>query len=625
MSKIVILDAGSQYGKLIDRRIRELNVDTEIMPLDTPFEKIESMGFNGIVISGGPDSVFEKTSQKCDPLIFKNESIPVLGICYGMQLMNMLSGGMVTTESVREDGQIEIKINNEVPLFDGLEETETVLLTHGDSIKGVPDTLKVIAQSNHAISAIKDRNLEHYGVQFHPEVDLTVNGQQIFSNFLFKICNCDKSFTLENRLDSEINKIKSQVGNKKVVVLASGGVDSTVCAALLFKALSKDQVYVIHIDNGFMRLCESDNVKEALESTFPDHHIKVLDCRMDFLLSTTSINGKETRKLNDTCSPEEKRKIIGDTFMRIITKEIENLCLDDFLLCQGTLRPDLIESASKLASANAQTIKTHHNDTNLVREKRNQGLIIEPLKDYHKDEVRELGLMLGLNESMVYRHPFPGPGLAIRILCKETPELDDEYFEVRNNLNEYYYANEEKMGDIDLHLLPIKSVGVQGDGRSYSYVAGITSSSLDWPKFFELAKDIPKVIHKVNRVVFIFGAKLTDFCPSSTPTKLNLETTDQLRLADHLFNIHMKDYQRKIAQAPVILTPANFGKEGYRSIVLRPFVTRDFMTGLPAVPNQDLPQNAILNAVMSITMKVPKIAKVMLDLTSKPPGTTEWE
>jgi GMP synthase (glutamine-hydrolysing) len=395
--------------------IRKLNVHTIILPLNTPLSVILNGDFEGIIISGGPDSVFEENAPKCDPKLFET-NIPILGICYGMQLMNMIYGGEVTSEPIREDGQIKIQVETDCKLFEGLGQEESVLLTHGDSIQAVPECLRVIAKSQHAISGISHNDKKQFGVQFHPEVDLTINGQTIFNNFLFDICDCDKSFNLNNRLQFQIKSIQKEVGDRKVIVLASGGVDSTVCAALLFKALDKDQVYVIHIDNGFMRQNESDNVKLALEKTFPGHHIKVLNCRDEFLNSTTVINKMESHKLCDTCNPEEKRKIIGDTFMKIITKEIKKLELNNFLLCQGTLRPDLIESASNLASSNAQTIKTHHNDTNLVRQKRKEGLIIEPLKDYHKDEVRELGLMLGLDKNMVYRHPFPGPGLAIRIL-----------------------------------------------------------------------------------------------------------------------------------------------------------------------------------------------------------------
>jgi GMP synthase (glutamine-hydrolysing) len=489
----------------------------------------------------------------------------------------------------------------------------------------LPNDLVPVAKSKNAISGIKHKSRSQYGLQFHPEVNLTVNGRRIFENFLFHVCYCLGSFTLPDRLEMEIFSLIKEVGNKKVVVLASGGVDSTVCAKLLFKALGKNNVYVIHIDNGFMRLGESDLVKKSLETSFNGHNVQILRCSDLFFNGTTIINDKATPKLCETNNPEEKRKIIGDTFMKIITEEIERLGLDNYMLVQGTLRPDLIESASKLASGKAETIKTHHNDTNLVRKKRDEGLIIEPLKDYHKDEVRELGKMLELSHEMVWRHPFPGPGLSIRILCQDGEYDDPKLEEINKKLESFKLANETRLKDVSLHLLPVKSVGVQGDGRSYSYVIGISSDSLNWDLFFDIAKEIPTVIHGINRVVYIFGPRIKHFVPMITPTKLVPEVVEQLRIADHYFNTSIKEYREKIAQAPVILVPLNFGIEGNRSIVVRPFVTKDFMTGVPAVPNKDLPEQIILDAWKNIVDNTKNISRVMYDLTSKPPGTTEWE
>lgn len=619
MNKIAILDAGSQYGKLIDRRIRELNCETVFLPIDTPFDILK--GYNGIIISGGPDSVFKEGSIKTDPNLFLgNDNIPVLGICYGMQLMNFYYKGKVEKLTLREDGQTSISIDNTVDIFKGLGTTEEVLLTHGDSVTVIPDELLIIGKSSVAISAIKHKTKQQYGLQFHPEVDLTINGKTIFENFI-DICKCDKTFNLQNRLTDEINNIKKIVGNKHVVVLASGGVDSTVCAKLLFNALPKEVVHVIHIDNGFMRKFESDNVKNSLGVTFNDNNIKVIRAQDDFLNATTEIKGMTTERLCDTVNPEVKRKIIGDTFMKIITKEIENLKLDNYLLVQGTLRPDLIESASHLASNKAEVIKTHHNDTDLVRKKRDQGLILEPLKDYHKDEVRMIGKILGLSDDMVWRQPFPGPGLSIRILCQTNDLAISNKEQILMKLNKY------NTDDIKIHLLPIKSVGVQGDGRTYSYVAGITCNIPNWPLLFKIAKDIPKEIHEINRIAYIFGDKINEFSEGITKTLLTVDTIDQLRIADDIFNRSMNEngYIRALSQAPIILTPLNFGINDNRSIVMRPFVTRDFMTGTPAIPNVDIPDNILYNVVNNIISNTPRISKVMYDLTSKPPGTTEWE
>jgi GMP synthase (glutamine-hydrolysing) len=617
MNKIAVLDAGSQYGKLIDRRVRELDCETMFLPIDTSFDLLKE--FNGVIISGGPDSVFKDDSIKCDSRLFLgNESLPVLGICYGMQLMNFYYGGEVKRLSVREDGQTKITIDNTIDIFTGLNSEEEVLLTHGDSVTTVPNDVIVIGRSSVAISAIKHNRLQQYGLQFHPEVDLTVNGRRIFKNFI-EICGCDDSFNLSNRLMTELDSIKRVVGDKHVVVLASGGVDSTVCAKLLFNALPKEYVHVIHIDNGFMRMNESEMVKISLKSAFDDETVKVIRCQEEFLNASTDISGVRTERLCETVNPEVKRKIIGDTFMRIITKEIENLQLKDYLLVQGTLRPDLIESASHLASSKADVIKTHHNDTNIVRQKRAQGLILEPLKDYHKDEVRMIGKSLGLSDEMVWRQPFPGPGLAIRILCQTNDIAIPKEELILEKLAKYQVAG------MKIDLLPIRSVGVQGDGRSYSFVAGISSDVIDWPLLFTIAKEIPKEVHEINRVVYIFGGKIDKFVPTISRTVLEVDTIEQLRVADGLFNASIGEHAKRLSQAPVILTPLNFGSDGYRSIVLRPFITRDFMTGVPAKPNVDLPEEVILHTVNQIIENTPRISKVMYDLTSKPPGTTEWE
>jgi GMP synthase (glutamine-hydrolysing) len=295
-------------------------------------------------------------------------------------------------------------------------------------------------------------------------------------------------------------------------------VDSTVCAALLNQALPSDRIFALHIDNGFMRKDETKKVVKALESL--GLRLTVIDATETFLNSSSEIKGVKTKPLHVTTNPEEKRKIIGDTFMRVAEQEIAKLGLQpsEVFLAQGTLRPDLIESASALASSKADAIKTHHNDTELVRELRKQGRVIEPLKDYHKDEVRELGRKLGLAEELVMRQPFPGPGLAIRILCTEKPFIDNSFQETNAQLQAFLQSHNnrtravmqklsEEYGDfsgISATLLPIQSVGVQGDGRSYRYVAAL-SGEQDWDKLFALAKVIPHIFHNINRVVYVFG------------------------------------------------------------------------------------------------------------------------
>lgn len=617
--KIVILDAGSQYGKVIDRRVRESNCYCDLRALETKAHEL--IGYKGIIISGGPNSFEDPNAPRCDPEIL-NLNIPILGICYGMQWLNYIYGGCVSKGTLREDGQIDIEIDNSSKIFDGLQTIQPVLLTHGDSVSNLPTELKIIGKSENAISAIEHGTKPIYGLQFHPEVDLTTNGVKIFKNFLFNICNMLGSYTIDDKISKAVEDIQSQVKNKDVVVLISGGVDSSVCSALLYKALGADKVHGIHINTGFMRFNEDNLVKESLEKA--GFKLSVIHSEDDFLNGTTEINGKKTDKLRQVIQPEEKRKIIGDTFIKVVLTEIEKLGLKEYFLAQGTLRPDLIESASSLASHKADVIKTHHNDTALVRVKRQEGLIVEPLKEYHKDEVRQIGKILNLPEELLYRHPFPGPGLAIRILCLEDPYITENFAQIQAILTEKFSDCE-----ISAKLLPIRSVGVQGDCRSYSYVVGLTGTP-NWKKVFSLAKEIPKSIHLVNRIVYILGSKIDSSDISTTKTYLNEESINQLKLVDFLVNQKIFNYDngylvKKISQLPVILAPISFSATGLRSIVLRPFITNDFMTGRAAVPGQDFPEDLLNEISEEVTKGNCKVSKVLYDLTSKPPGTTEWE
>ncbi len=640
--KVAILDAGSQFGKLIDHQIRALHVECDMLPLDTPLATILEKGYLGLIISGGPSSVYEPGAPQCDPTLLTNEKTPpILGICYGMQLINKAHGGIVAplTENdhkVREDGVTEIVLTENNSRILKANDT-TVLLTHGDSV--TPTTLAkgfvatALSQHGQIVAAMENQEKRQYCVQFHPEVELTPTGSDMMKRFLVDVCGCSCTYTQESHLNRAIAYVQERVGDSgHVLSLVSGGVDSSVCTALIARAIGPSRVHALHIDSGLMRLNESENVVKALSALGVSvAHINATDQFLDALSGLTD--------------PEKKRHAIGDTFMRVVSAYEKSHLADiakqvPLFVAQGTLRPDLIESASHMVSGKASVIKTHHNDTALVRELRAKGRVIEPLSELHKDEVRIMGEALGLPSALVWRQPFPGPGLAIRTLCsKGSLEADGitNFHELDDKVIEYLWHTA-----FEGVLLPIRTVGVQGDARSYSGCVAIwqknagpmqKSGEIDWVNAFKIAAELPKHL-PVNRVWYVFmaddaaGLHLVGDPDDlkCQPTTITAPVLDQLRLADHEVMSAMQEagVERRLAQVCTVSIPL----EKRRGMAVRTMLTHDFMTGRASVPGKDsgTPHELIDDIVKRLFERVrPEIGFVWYDMTSKPPSTVEVE
>jgi len=500
--KVLVLDFGSQYTQLIARRIRENKVYSEIFPFNVSIQKIEEFKPKGIVLSGGPSSVYDKEAPMPDVRIF-DLGIPILGICYGMQLMAYCLGGRVSRAKRREFGKAILRISKHIKLFKGISNEIVVWMSHGDRIERMPPNFKKVAfTENSPIAVMANIKKDFYALQFHPEVVHTQMGKKIIRNFLFEVCGCKPSWTMKSFIEESTNEIRDIVGNKKVVCGISGGVDSTVTAVLVNKAIGK-QLTCIFVDNGVLRAGEAKKVEETLKRHF-HMNIVCVDASDRFL-----------RKLKGVTDPEKKRKIIGNEFIRVFEEEARKIKGVEFL-AQGTLYPDVIESVSfKGPSAK---IKSHHNVGGLLKRMRLK--LIEPLRELFKDEVRILGKKLDLPEEIINRHPFPGPGLAIRIIGEVTKQrceiLRKADMIVLEEIKKAGLYN--KLWQAFAVLLPVKSVGVMGDERTYENVVAIRAvnsvdgMTADWSRLpYELlgiiSNRIINEVRGVNRVVYDISSK----------------------------------------------------------------------------------------------------------------------
>jgi len=500
---IYILDFGSQYTQLIARRVRENKVFSKIIPFNTPAKEIAALNPKGLILSGGPASVTQKKSPLPDKGIFKL-GVPILGVCYGMQVITEMLGGKVKNTKSREFGKAELFIDDNHDLFSHMPGNFTCWASHGDYISKLPQGFRISAHTMNApMAAISNRQRKIHGVQFHPEVTHTDKGNQIIGNFLFKICGCFSRWTMQSFVKEMTENIKKTVGNDKVVLGLSGGVDSSVAAILIHRAIGKN-VRCIFIDNGLLRKDEPQQIKNVFRDMY-HLNLDYVDRSKRFLT-----------RLKGITDPEEKRKIIGDEFVKVFEEEADKVKGVKFL-AQGTLYPDVIESISPTGAPSSK-IKSHHNVGGLPAHMKLK--LLEPLRDLFKDEVRAIGRELSLPDVIIMRQPFPGPGLSIRIIGEITPERLDLLREVDQRVfDEIKKAGlYEQIWQSFAVLLPIKSVGVMGDERTYENVVAIRcvtsfdGMTADWVKLpYEIMEKISnRIINEVkgvNRVVYDISSK----------------------------------------------------------------------------------------------------------------------
>ncbi len=633
---IAVLDFGGQYAHLEANRVRRLNVYSEIVEPENALKDLSNA--KGFIFSGGPSSVYDEKAPRVSREIY-GLGIPILAICFGHQLVAQDHGGKVRGGVAREYGKAELKIKKGKIIFDGLGNEETVWMSHGDALDSLPCGFEVIGRTqSDKYAAIASSDKKIYSLQFHPEVTHTVNGMKIFENFTHKICGCKPNWTTDLYIAEERERVKSKIGNQKVLALVSGGVDSTAASVFIGNVIGFDNEHILHV-NAFLRKNETEQVVTTLKN-IGITNVHVVEAENDFLNSRIEIvandsrYGKELKKigndelvrkefdlkdgvyiskrLNEVANPEVKRWIIGKKFVDIADEKIRVLGEIEKIkfLMQGTLYPDFIESGGTKHSV---PIKSHHNNVPAIEEKRKRGELIEPWLMLYKDEVRKIALQLGLPEEIVYRHPFPGPGLAVRILCSDGSSMDN-----LDGLNEEVNPISRENGYESL-VLPLRSVGVQGDERTYKHPVCIFGKSYD-TDLEKVSTEITNKVKAVNRVVQL----VSDDKISSVSLKSAYLTKDRLELereADYRVMSVLRKYDlvKELYQFPVVLAPISVNG-GNESVILRPIKSEEAMTADVAYFD-----NKIIDEMVEELLDVKGIDAVFFDHSKKPPGTIEWE
>ncbi|MFC1628310.1 glutamine-hydrolyzing GMP synthase [Gemmatimonadota bacterium] len=599
---IAILDFGGQYAHLIANRIRRLGMYSEIMPPDIESEVLENAV--GIILSGGPSSVYDPGQPPYNAELFEHD-IPILGLCYGHHLLAQQMGGQVARGDVREFGSAALRIISDKGPLKGLSDREEVWMSHGDQIVDLPEGFEILGSTDDCrVAAMGDASRRLYGFQFHPEVTHTPNGMRMLENFI-DLCGAPLEWNVGDYIEEIGRDIVEQVGDNRVLLLVSGGVDSTVCFALLNQMIGSEKVKGVHIDNGLMRKNESRTVIAAFSEMGYDN-LEYVDAIDRFL---TPLEG--------VTDPEEKRRIIGRVFVEVAGDQLGGIDLQDgWLLAQGTIYPDTIETGG---TQHAATIKTHHNRVEEIERLIEQGKIVEPLAHLYKDEVREAGLALGLPEALVWRHPFPGPGLGVRTLCATGEDLPEDEWRMMTEAEASATVIATEAG-YEARVLPVRSVGVQGDYRTYAHPVMLTGGKREWGALEEISTRITNEVREVNRVVYSVSRSE----PGQLHTRAATVTRDRLDLLREVDAIVMEvlaaaDLERSAWQMITVLLPLA-PTSGGECVVLRPVLSTEAMTAKFA----DLPWTAVDEMVHGIEAMT-GISHVFYDVTHKPPATIEWE
>jgi GMP synthase (glutamine-hydrolysing) len=601
--RVAVIDFGGQYAHLIATKVRRLGVLAEIRQPDDPIEAFA--GHKGVILSGSP------ALASSDEVAYTREvlelPVPLLGFCFGHQEIAKHGGGRVE-HCQREYGPARLDIIASSPIFAGIPEQSTVWMSHGDTVVTLGAGFREIGTSlvpgddqPHRNAAIADNVRKRYGFQFHPEVDDSEFGEKMLENFVLGICGCRRTWSMDRYVGEQLDQIRHAAGERGVFLLASGGVDSTVCAKLFADALGADQLHLLHVDNGLMRKDESRRVMQSLQALGVSRNLHFVDASEEFLA-----------RLEGLVDPEAKRRAIGDTYVKVFEREAARLGLSSMLLGQGTIYPDTIETGG---TKRADVIKTHHNRVPIIERMIAEGHVLEPLAELYKSEVRELGKELGIPDDMLWRHPFPGPGLGIRLLCSDgsAPPGYSETGPAAELIREIAGAS-----GLSGRLLPVRSVGVKADLRSYEMPIWL-SGDAPLSRLSELAARLFKSVPGVNRAVLDLGGLSGEVAPrAATVTRERLEI---VREADAIVmeSLARHGLSREIWQCPTVALPLSVDGRAGELIIVRPIHSERGMTARPA----ELPGPVL--ADIARIMQLASVVGLGLDLTTKPPGTIEWE